>query len=419
MVGFRLLRPLYNLLFFIILPFILPYYYFRKPAEIRKRWLKERFGFINSNRTKENPPKERIWLHAVSVGEAIAARPLMSLLLKETELFVTTVTDTGQKVAREFLKDKAEVLFAPFDLSFSVKRFISTIKPNLIIIMETELWPNLFYIASQKGIPIVVVNGRISESSFRGYKRIGFFMRGMLSKGTLYCMQTDIDAKRLISIGAPKKKVKITGNLKMDVRPSDKVPGWCKHLRRPVIVAGSTHKGEEDIILETFKRLKEDFPEATLILAPRHPERFQEVERLLKDSKLRFSKKTEGVRTDSSVVLLDTIGELTSVYGSADVCIIGGSFIPHGGHNLFEAASWAKPIICGPSMENFPLAEEFFRSRAAIKTDARNLYRVLLKILKDRRLSTEMSKKALMLFREHQGAVTKTYGLLMKILKGK
>jgi 3-deoxy-D-manno-octulosonic-acid transferase len=419
MVGFRLLRPLYNFLFFIILPIILPYYYFRKPSETRKRWIRERFGFLNTNRIKHNSSKKRIWLHAVSVGEAIAARPLMSLLLKDMELFVTTVTDTGQKVAREFLKEKAEVLFAPFDLSYSVKRFINTIKPHLIIIMETELWPNLFHIAYQKGIPIVVVNGRISENSFKGYRKIRFFMKGMLSRGTLYCMQTETDAKRLISIGAPEERVKITGNLKMDIRPSDRIPGWCKHLRKPIIVAGSTHRGEERIILDSFRRVKEHFPEATLILAPRHPERFQEVERLLKDSEQKYSKKSDGVKTDSSVVLLDTIGELTSVYGSADVCIIGGSFIPHGGHNLFEAASWAKPIICGPSMENFPLAEDFFRLKAAIKTDADNLYSVLLEILKDRKLSAEMGRKALTLFREHQGAVVKTHSLLMKILREK
>jgi len=413
MVIMLVLRFIYNLMFCFILLFLLPYQLLKRPKNIRNKWLKERLGFVKLKYDN----KKRVWLHAVSVGEAMAAKPLINMLKEEYNIIVTTVTDTGQKVMKDFINHE-KVFYAPFDLSFSIKRFFNSIKPEFIIIMETELWPNTFFIAKQKKIPIILVNGRMSESSFKGYKKFRFFMKYILSMGELYCMQTEKDAERFINIGAPRKKVKITGNLKLDIKPFNKdIPKWLELLRKPVIVAGSTHEGEEELILDTFKKLKAIFKELTLVLAPRHPERFSEVEKLIRKTGINYIKRSEIKDMSADIILLDTIGELRTIYSIADVCIIGGSFVHKGGHNLFEAAYWSKPIVCGNSMENFPLAEKFFQKKAAIKTDSKKLFSILEKILKNPSIASEIGARAFQIFKQHQGAVKKTYGLIKEIIK--
>ncbi len=409
MVVFRVTRPLYDILFLLAVPFLLPSHYLRRPEALRSLWIKERFGRI---RTEDGP----IWVHAVSVGEAMASRPLLSRLIQTHRVMVTTVTDTGRKVMNAYLKGRGDLFYAPLDLSFVIRGLLRRIRPRAILVMETELWPNLFYYAHREGIPLVVVNGRISSRSFRRYRRIKWFMKGMLRCGRLYCMQTERDRERLLELGAPADRVIVTGNLKLDVSPPSDPPHWMDKLGHPVVVAGSTHRGEEEVILSAFSRVKEEHPSATLIMAPRHPERFSEVEEIIQKAGVSYCRRSQEVR-DVDVVLLDTMGELQSVYGGADVCIIGGSFVPKGGHNLFEAACWGKPILTGPFMDNFPLAEDFFNQGAAIKTGPDNLREALMELLKDREPARQMGRRAMDLYRGYQGAVEQTYSQIMKILQ--
>ncbi|MBI5183711.1 MAG: 3-deoxy-D-manno-octulosonic acid transferase [Nitrospinae bacterium] len=407
---------LYNLLYILALSFIFPLHLLKRPPHLRGRWLKERFGFVPMRIIDPSWQGERynhrptIWIHVVSVGESISARPLIKRLMEQANVIVSTVTDTGQKIVRDFITERERCIYLPFDTPFAVKRVVSRMRPDLLVIMEAELWPNLLRIVKGFGTPVLIVNGRISNRSFFGYQKIRFFMKYLLMMVDYYCMQTDGDAERIIALGAPEKRVCVTGNLKFDSIPTEEeIPLWCKDLSRPIIIAGSTHKGEEEIILNTFYTIKKDFKEATLIIAPRHPERFREVEDgLLKRRKLEFGKRSNGSYKDKEIILLDTIGELFSVYGCADLCIIGGSLVPKGGHNLFEPAYWAKPIVCGPHMENFPLASDFFRNNAAVMVRRDNIDKVLIKILSDKSTAEEMGRGARELYIKNRGATSKT-----------
>lgn len=401
---------IYTALYIILLPFILPVHYIRRPKPIRKRWLNERFGYISKGSLKKADRKRRptIWIHAVSVGEALAAKPLIRELRKKADILVSTVTDTGQEVASDFMDKDEGLIYVPLDIPTAVRRTIEGIKPDLIIVMETELWPNLFRTAKRMGIPAVIVNGRISANSFSGYRKISFFIKPVLHLADTFCMQTDMDASRIMELGGPEDRVMVTGNLKLDITPPTVVPEWCKALSRPVIVAGSTHDGEEDLILEAFMKIKADYKGASLILAPRHPQRSREIEYLIQSRGISYSNRSDNRFSGRDVIILDTIGELSSVYGSADLCIIGGSFIPRGGQNLFEPASWSKPVICGPHMGNFPLAAGFFQEGAAITTEREGLKSTMESLLSDSARAEEMGRKAKALYLQNRGAVGKT-----------
>lgn len=393
---------LYSLLYILILPFILLFQILKRPTHLRKRWLKERFGFIGSTGGYD------IWIHAVSVGEAMAARPLISSLRDDFSITVSTVTDTGQKVVKDFITEREGCFYLPFDIPSAINRAIDVIRPRLLIIMETEIWPNLIRVSRQRGITVVIVNGRISDRSFKGYRRMRFLLRPVLGLIECLLMQTRRDADRITEMGAPPERVRVTGNLKFDVRPSGGVPAWCSDIRRPVIVAGSTHDGEDEVLLDAFSRVKEEFALATLILAPRHPKRFPSVEGLISRSGFSFSRRSNDERLNGDVILLDTVGELSSVYGCADVCVVGGSFLKRGGQNLYEPAFWGKPIICGTHMENFPHAGTFFKEGAALMTEPGGLEREMIRVLKSRELQEGMGQKAKSLYLRNAGAVLKT-----------
>ncbi|HDH02298.1 MAG TPA: 3-deoxy-D-manno-octulosonic acid transferase, partial [Nitrospirae bacterium] len=277
---FNLMRMVYNLLYIFSLTLLLPVHLLKRPPHLRGRWLKERFGFVPLRLTHKGGRKRpAVWIHAVSVGEAMAARPLIERLRTGADIIVSTVTDTGQKVVRDFITEDEACIYVPFDNSSAIKKTAARIRPDMLVIMETELWPNLLKTIKSEGIPIVIVNGRISDGSFSGYRKIGFFMKGMLGMVDFFCMQTIRDAEKIIALGAPEEKVLVTGNLKFDITPPADILPWCEDLGRPVIVAGSTHEGEEEIILDAFNSIKRNFSGASLIIAPRHPERFAEVER--------------------------------------------------------------------------------------------------------------------------------------------
>ncbi|MBA3061276.1 MAG: 3-deoxy-D-manno-octulosonic acid transferase, partial [Nitrospirae bacterium] len=381
-----ILRLIYSFLYFIVLIFLLPFQYRKRPKDLRQRWLEEKCGFFNYSpgiSKSPHPPFSKgglggiIWVHAVSVGEVIASLPLLQRLkdrYPSVSLVLSTITDTGQRVALGKVPDRTKVIYLPFDLSFILERTLKNIQPNLFITIETELWPNLLMMLKKRKIPAVVMNGRISDDSFKGYKRIKFFMRSIIDCVDLFCMQDAVYAERIKELGAAEDKIRVLGSFKFDTAPSLNIPEWTKLISHPVIIAGSTHRGEEDLIVSSYIELKKDFPDLTLIIAPRHPERFKEVEELVKKKGLEYIKRSEieGRETRDKgqrkglIVILDAVGELASVYGVSDVAVIGGSFIEHGGQNLLEPAFWAKPIICGPHMENFPFAKEFYERGAAI-----------------------------------------------------
>ncbi|MEK7789411.1 MAG: glycosyltransferase N-terminal domain-containing protein, partial [Planctomycetota bacterium] len=284
----------------------------------------------------------------------------------------------------------------------------------------TELWPNLLMTLKKRKIPAVVMNGRISDDSFRGYKKIKFFMQSIIDCVDLFCMQDAVYAGRIKELGAQEEKIRVIGSFKFDTVPSLNVPEWTELLTHPVIIAGSTHRGEEDLLVSSYIELKKDFPDLSLIVAPRHPERFGEVEELVKKKGLEYIKRSElaskfpGFRASrlgespgvtGLIIILDAVGELASVYGVSDVAVIGGSFIEHGGQNLLEPAFWAKPIICGPHMENFPFAKEFYEKGAAIETESSALSKKLKELLQSPEKRKSMGNKAKDLYNEKAGAV--------------
>jgi 3-deoxy-D-manno-octulosonic-acid transferase len=448
---------LYSILYLTALVFLLPFEYIRRPKELRKKWLKERFGFFNALRITHHA--SRIWIHAVSVGEVISAVPLIKKIKERhpaVEIVVSTVTDTGQRVAKEKIGDIARIIYAPFDLPFAINRTVRRLKPSLFIVMETELWPNIIRILNRKGVPVLLMNGRISEKSFGGYKKLRFFIKDMLKNVSIFCMQNELYAERIKAMGAQIDKVRVIGNFKFDTKPSSQIPEWTRILKEQgasvvrqascvkrqefVIIAGSTHRTEEDIILDAYIKIRNDFPATTLIIAPRHPERFREVEELIKKKGLEYikrselahsslliahSSKTTSISHEPSamshqlsgvVILLDVIGELSSVYSVCDVAIMGGSFIKHGGQNPLEPAYWGKAIICGPHMENFLFINEFYKDGGALKVDADNLYESLKNLLASPEKMSSMGNIAKELYEKNSGAVERAMKIIGKYL---
>jgi len=421
----------YSLLYTIALLALLPYEYLRRPKSFRQRWLRERFGFITLPPATGDSPL--LWIHAVSVGEVFSAIPLIRELkgrYPSLRIVISTVTDTGQKLARERISDIAYPVYLPFDLVFVLKGLMKRVKPRIFIAMETELWPNAFRVLRRAGIPILVLNGRISDRSFKGYKKIRFFIKKVVRWVDMFCMQEEVYKERIQALGADEQRIRVIGNFKFDTRPSDAIPEWSKSLRGPVIVAGSTHEGEEELMVSVCMRLRHEYPELNLILAPRHPERFHKVEEMLGAQSLPYTKRSEmstqsadrgqegghSQRFSGMIIVLDTIGELAPVYGIADVAVIGGSFASHGGHNPLEPAFWARPVVCGPHMENFPFIQDFYRERAALETSAEGLYRVLNELLSSPENRTAMGKKARLLYDEKAGAVQRAIAILERYL---
>lgn len=347
----------------------------------------------------------------------LAAETFIKALKKKhpgLRVVVSTITDTGQKVALSRLDGIAETVYMPFDLGFIMKRAVSELRPAVFIIMETEIWPNAIWCMKRRGVPVAMLNGRISEGSFRGYRKIGFFMRKVLKAVDEVCMQDEEYARRIVAIGAPKDKVRVTGSFKFDISFSGDKPSWSGLIEGPVIVAGSTHHDEESLMLSVYERLKRDFENLNLVIAPRHPERFDEVEELIKGKGMPYVRRTKmrdsGV--SGSVVLLDTIGELSGVYALSDIAVMGGSFIKHGGQNPLEPAYWGKPVVCGPHMENFPFVREFYDAGAAVESSRETLYEALKSLLGSSEKRRAIGDAATELLRKNRGAVDRAIAVV-------
>jgi 3-deoxy-D-manno-octulosonic-acid transferase len=416
---------IYSIIYGITVIFLLPFEYFKRPKEIRKRWLRERFGG-ESEVFKKEGQGGIIWVHAVSVGEVMAATPLLKGLKEKypsKAIILSTVTDTGQRVAREMAMEGTNIVYLPFDIPQILNSVMKKVMPEILIVIETELWPNMFRAFKQNGIPIILLNGRISEKSFRGYRKISFFMKKVLSCVDFFGMQNEEYAGRLRSLGVPATRVRSIGNFKFDAKPSPLIPEWTERIYGPVMTAGSTHDGEEELITSVYITLRKDFPDLNLILAPRHPERFQSVEEMLKSKGVSFVKRSD-LNTErpkpqtltGTIILLDTIGELSAIYGISDIAIIGKSFRGSGGQNPLEPAYWGKPVICGPHMENFPVIGDFLKAGAAIEADENSLYAKLKEFLLYPEEAREVGLRGHQLYRMNAGAVKAAMEIIARYL---
>jgi 3-deoxy-D-manno-octulosonic-acid transferase len=352
-------RFLYSLLLYVLTPLVLLRLCFRsRKAPAYRRRIAERFGFFS-------PPefKGGIWVHAVSVGETLAAAPLIQHFLNthpDVPLIVTTMTPTGSERVQALFGDRVFHVYAPYDLPCSVSRFLRRLAPRLAVIMETEVWPNMVVQTAAQGIPVVLANGRMSARSAKGYQRFSRLIKPAFASFAQVVAQSEDDARRFISLGAVEDHVQVSGSIKFDVSIGDDLRRQAEALRaalgsRPVWIAASTHPGEEEAVLAAHYQVLSKHPDAVLILVPRHPERFDGVADLLSSEGVAVARRSSGavVTADTQVLLGDTMGELMMFYGAADVAFVGGSLIARGGHNMLEPAAWALPIVCGPSDFNF------------------------------------------------------------------
>lgn len=420
----------YSLLLSLGLLVLIPHFIFQAVAHGKYiAGLKQRLGSVPS--VKGRPV---IWLHCVSVGETQAARPLAQRLTQQFPhhaLVVSTITLTGQTLAREVFRNHAEnIFYFPFDWRWSVRRALRKIKPSAVLIMETELWPNFLRECKSRQIPVALVNGRISRQSFRRYRLIRFFLKRVLSSLSMAVMQSEADADRLRFLGMPEEKLFTAGNLKFDAELASGLADKTEEIRErfglqsklPLVLAASTHEPEEEIILESIKQLKTEHA-VRLMLAPRHPERFTDVAALLQNSGLSWAKRTN-VRQENdasaTVILLDTIGELPGTYSLATVVFVGGSLVDRGGHNVLEPAAAGATVVTGAHTHNFQAIVDLMDDACAIVQlppvngpDATlELTKVLAKLLADPALREDLGRRARHLVTNNQGAAEKTIKLI-------
>jgi 3-deoxy-D-manno-octulosonic-acid transferase len=376
---------------------------------------------------------ESIWLHAVSVGEVLTARALISDLRERyprLRLFLSTTTMTGQQVARSNLQHVDAVFFMPFDLPFVVRRTLGIVRPRLFIMMETELWPNLLRACRSRGVRTVLVNGRISSRSYPRYRFVRPFFRRVLGDLDLACMQSDESARRLIDVGIDPGKVVMTGSLKFDSLESPATAGARGRQRvlryfrmrdeRPVVIAASTLKGEESAVLTAFRRVKRTRPEALLILAPRKPERFGEVAELVGGEGFSVARRTElpvDAEPRADVVILDTFGELAALFQIATAVFVGGSLVDAGGHNILEPAVFGKAILFGPHMQNFAeIAQTFLDNGAAEQVSSEaGLTDALVGLLEDPVRRARLGAAARALVEANRGAKHRTLDAIARV----
>jgi 3-deoxy-D-manno-octulosonic-acid transferase len=419
---------LYNILatFFLIL--LVPYFLLR--SLFQERFLKEmteRMGFFPNLSTKKV-----IWVHAASVGEVLCSAPLLKKIKKEFpnfEILLTTMTLTGNETAKTHIPEANHVLFLPIDHPLIIRRAIRRMALNLLLIAETELWPNLLRSCGKKNIPIILFNGRISKKSFRRYLFLKFFFKESLKYISLFLMQTEEDRNRIIEIGASSDKTRVTGNLKFDQTSSNFTEEGIAEMARSlglqgkedILIAGSTHSEEEEIILGLLKVLRESHPHIILILAPRHLERLEEVERTLEKESLSWKRRTslsveqeqyhEKIKQLPEVILLDTMGELMGFYSLGTLVFIGGSLVPVGGHNPLEPLFFKKCVLFGPHMFNFlEISHLLIEAGGAIQVRGReDLAFQLKRLLSDEGARKEIGEKGYQFLQNHRGATERMF----------
>ncbi len=411
----------YTSLFYLILPFILLRLFWRgfKAPIYRKRWL-ERLAIY-----KQQYPNKVIWFHAVSVGEAEAVFPLIKRVQQrypENPILVTTTTPTGSSRVEAILGNSVSHVYLPYDIPIVIKRFLVIFKPKIAIFMEKEIWPNLYAQSSQNNIPIMIVNARLSANSAKGYKKIPSLIVPALSHVSWIATQTEEDRQRFVDIGAQEKLTSVTGNMKFDLELDDNIVLRAKNLKKQLFnkrfvwIIASTHKNEEAIFLEIYPALKKQIPELLLMIVPRHPERFDEVNQLAKNMQLNTCMRNseQECKTNTDVYIVNTMGELKIFYGVADICFVGGSMVPVGGHNILEPAAMNVPIMFGPYMVNFKqITQHILNLGAGIQCeDKLKIMETVLQLYNDEAYRTEIATKAYRYFKNNQGAVERVAELI-------
>lgn len=419
-----MMRIVYTSLFYLLLPCILLRLWWRgiKALDYRKRW-PERLGFYRQPCTRPV-----VWFHAVSVGEAEALFPLIKRLQQtypQQALLVTTTTPTGSARVRAVLQDTVNHVYLPYDVPDVLDRFTRHFKPKLAVIMETEIWPNLYAHCGKQRIPLYLINARLSARSASAYRHISALIRPALAQIKLIAAQTPEDKQRFAALGAS-NTVTVVGNIKFDVEIAETIREQGGLLKtnlfpgRFVCLAASTHKGEEALLLPLYRQLQRQIPELLLLIAPRHPERFDEVRQLCQQQQLACITRTSGMGCayDTDVYLLDTMGELKTFYGAADVAFVGGSLVPIGGHNVLEAAAVGVPVLFGPYMANFKAISAGLLARAAaIQCQTGDDVATAIADLYARPVyRADLIAKGLAFIQANQGATTRIFALLAEEL---
>ncbi len=435
----HIVRRIYSLLTYLLRPVALAVVLWRGLGN-RSYWqgLGERFG-LGARPGGSSTAAECVWVHAVSLGEVSAAAPLVRALRArhaELPLLLTTATPTGRARALALFGDSVTVQFLPYDTPGSMRRFLERSRPRLAVIMETELWPNLYHQCRRRGVPIVLANARLSPKSVVRYLRFGALFREVFAGDTFVAAQSTEDAERFVTIGARPAHTSVVGNLKFDIAVDADLKSRGRALRvacwdaRPVWIAGSTHAGEEDLVLEAHAALLAAGPGAPpavsgalLLLVPRHPQRFAAVADLLNRRGLKFERRSSGnpVRPDAAVLLVDTVGELMTLYAAADVAFVGGSLVPVGGHNLLEPAALGVPVITGPHQSNArQVAELLCREDALVQVaDSGELARQLKALFADPARRLKLAARAEDVVAANRGSLARLLDLSESLLAGR
>ena len=429
------MRFLYDICFIVFSIFYLPYFLLK--GKYHKYFL-QRFGIFKKDTFSDIAANRPVWLHAVSMGEMKAAEAFVGKirgLFPSKRFVISNITTTGHETAVSIAKKGDVVIYFPMDLSFIVRRLVSFINPAVFIAIETEIWPNLISELHARGIPVVLMNGKMSERSFRIFRLIKPIISRVLNKVTLFCMRSDAYAERIKELGALPEKVKVTGNMKFDstlVKKSEEIKDWAplreKNAWLPdassLMIAASTHHGEDEKVLRSYKSVRSDFPDLVLLIAPRHIERVPAIEALAKEAGFKtvriseLEKEASGPAYEGAVFILDSIGHLNSLYKLATIVFMGGSLFPYGGHNFIEPAALAKPIITGPHAHNFKDVSELFARNGAMEIvrNDNELAGSLKSLLSDGDKRKAMGEKAKELVLGNIGAADKNLSLIKNFL---
>jgi len=409
-------RHLYSVLFYLLLPFILLRLLFRGIAapNYRKRW-GQRFGFF----TPPESGKEIIWLHAVSVGETLAAVPLVKALqakYPDYRLLISCMTPTGSERIAAAFGDSVEHSYAPYDMPDAVARFLKRVQPKMLIIMETELWPNTVAACHKRKIPVVLANARLSEKSARGYARVASLSAPMFRQLTAVAAQHGDDGARFTALGLPTENQHISGNIKFDLDLSAQIrqsaetlkQQWSGANQRPILLAASTHRGEDEVILQAFGLIKQRVDNALLVLVPRHPERFKSVGDLCLEAGYSLARRSSNDSLEQVDILLgDTMGELMTFFGACDIAFVGGSLVSNGGHNMIEPAAWGKPTLSGLSVFNFAEVSRLLAEAGGLSLveDAAVLAETVIQLLENPEQAQQMGQQAQKVAEANRGAL--------------
>jgi 3-deoxy-D-manno-octulosonic-acid transferase len=429
-----MINSLYNTLLTLGIVFSSPYFAVKILTTSRyRKGLSQRLGICYKEVGKRVGDEKPLWIHAASVGEVLGSLPIIEGINQakpQLPILFSTMTATGNDMAKKMASGVEAITFFPLDHPWAVRKAISLVNPRAFLLAETEIWPNFLVEMGKRKIPVLLFNGRISTHSFQWYKRFRFFLEMPLTAISAFCMQSSLDAQRIIELGGDPERVTITGNIKFDQPPPEITKGEREallqtlglHSSQPILIAGSTHRGEEECMMKVLRRLSAQSPDLVLILAPRHLERVREVELLLKREKIPWKRKSQllasGERKGARVILLDTFGELAKLYSIGTIIFVGGSLVRVGGHNILEPLFFNKPVLFGPFMDHFrEISNEVLSRGAGFRVgDAEEMVLRAKTLLENPSLRSDMGNRGSEIIRDNRGATGKTLETIFRFL---